>query len=415
MKAAAPEAAAAVPHRDLPHALVVALLALLLGLQPITTDLYLPALPALRADLGAAMSATQLTLSALIIVFGLAQLAWGPLADRYGRRACLIVGLSLYVAAAVASAWAPGIDALVVARALQGVGLAAAVVCARAMLRDLFEPHEGTRVMSQALSGLGVIALAAPIVGGLLASHWGWRAALLSTGVFAAVSLALLMLRMPETIRERNVHALAPGPLLARYGRIGTHPTFLAWALLTAGTYAGLYAFLAGSSFTFATSFGIRGSAFGPLLATSSLAYLFGTAACRRWLLRHGIRGAVMRGGLCTAAGSLALVLPAAFDLHGPVSLLAAQWLYSFGHGIHQPCGQAGMVGPFPREAGAAAALGGFVLSAAAFGMGLLLGVVVDGRVAPLACTVAACGAVTALLAFTLVQRHGDPASAAAR
>ena len=117
--------------RPSPLAIVV-VLALLLGLQPVTTDLYLPALPALTADFGASMGRAQLTLSALMLAFGISQLVMGPVADRFGRRPVLVGGLTLYAAASAGSVAAASIEALVGWRMLQGIGMAAAVVCARA-------------------------------------------------------------------------------------------------------------------------------------------------------------------------------------------------------------------------------------------------------------------------------------------
>jgi DHA1 family bicyclomycin/chloramphenicol resistance-like MFS transporter len=391
-------------------ALVVLALALLMGIQPVTTDLYLPALPALREGFGASMAAVQMTLSTLLVCFGLGQLVCGPLADQFGRRPVLLAGLALYVGAALMCAWAPSIGLLIAARGLQGVGMAAAVVCARAMVRDLYEPYQGTHVMSKALTGLGFIAISSPVLGGLLAAAFGWRAALLATGVFAAAALALIALRVPETARQLNPHATRPGPLLATFVRIARHPTFLAWTLLTSATYGGLLAFLAGSSFTYMSSFGLSRSGYGLAVASSSAAYVLGTYQCRRWLLAHGIRGAVRRGGLITLTGGVLYAMPALAEAHSLWSLLAAQGLYAFGHGIHQPCGQAGVVGPFAREAGSASALSGFVLSSAAFAMGTWLGVSIDGSVRPFALTIAAMALLTTVVALTLVQRHGEAA-----
>ena len=108
-----------------------------------TTDIYLPALPMLTRDLAAPMSAAQLTMSALILAFGVAQLFWGPVADRVGRRPVLIAGLLLYTAASIGSVLAGSIGWLMLWRVLQGATMAAAVVCARAIVRDLYEPHRG--------------------------------------------------------------------------------------------------------------------------------------------------------------------------------------------------------------------------------------------------------------------------------
>jgi DHA1 family bicyclomycin/chloramphenicol resistance-like MFS transporter len=158
-------------------ALVAVALALFLGLQPVTTDLYLPGLPALSAEFGGAVGLAQLTLSGLILAFGFGQLLLGPVSDRFGRRPVLLAGLGLYVLGSISSAHATSMDMLIFGRVLQGIGLAASVVCGRAMVRDLYDPLRGTLVMSRAQSGLGLFALGSPILGGVLAATLGWRAA----------------------------------------------------------------------------------------------------------------------------------------------------------------------------------------------------------------------------------------------
>jgi DHA1 family bicyclomycin/chloramphenicol resistance-like MFS transporter len=393
------------------QAVIVVALALLLGIQPVATDLYLPALPQLRDDLAASMAAAQLTMAVLMASFGLAQLVWGPVADRIGRRPVLLVGLSLYVAASVASALVPSIEALIVARALQGIAIAAAVICARAMVRDLFEPYRGMHVMSQALSGLGVIALASPALGGVVAAAFGWRAALLAIALYGAATLAWIGWRVGETAARLNPLATRPRPLFATYARIAGDPTFRAWTLLSTCTYAGLYAFLAGSSFVYIDGLGVSRPAYGLLVSTSSLAYIAGTFACRHWLLRHGARGAVRRGAALTLAGGALYAAPALAEAHTLLTLSLAQACYAFGHGIHQPCAQVGVVAPFPANAGAASALSGFVLALGAFAMGAWLGEAIDTRIDPYALTIAALALATAAAAWTLVQRHGEPLS----
>ena len=268
---------------------------MLLGIQPITTDLYLPALPGLAAELGSPMTRTQLTLSALLFAFGFSQLFLGPIADRFGRRPVLLGGLVLYVVASLGAALAPGIDALVLWRAVQGVGMGAAVVCARAMVRDLYVPTDGARVMSKALSGLGLIALASPLIGGAIASWLGWRTALLATGIFGAATLALVALRLPETARALDPHALRIAPMFANWWRIARHPSFVAWSLLVTCTYAGLLAFLASSSFVFIEVLGTSRMAAGMFIAGCS------TLLHRRHLPVPAM-AAVPRAGRCGEA-----------------------------------------------------------------------------------------------------------------
>ena len=382
-------------------------LALLLGLQPVTTDVYLPALPALTRELGASMGAAQLTMSALILAFGVAQLVWGPVADHIGRRPVLLAGLALYTAASIGGMLAPSIGLLIVWRALQGACLAAAVVCARAMVRDLYEPAQGAQVMALGMSGLGLIAIAGPVVGGVAAAFGGWRAALAVVAAVGAATLVLVAGWLPETAPRKNPQATRIGPLLRTWSRIARHPTFVAWTLLITCTYGGLFTLLAGSSFIYIEVLGLSPGSYGLALATGSVSYLVGTLVCRRWIVHHGLAGAVWRGGFFTLAGGVSMLALALAGVNAVWAVLLPQCLFAFGHGIHQPCGQAGSVGPFPHSAGAAAALAGFALALTAFFVGRWLGGALDGSVLPLAQGMAFWSVLTAGTAWTLVQRAG--------
>ena len=167
-------AALASPAAHVPVWVAVVALSLLTGLQPLTTDLYLPALPLMKRELALSASQAQWTLSVLILAFGFGQLLWGPVADRVGRRPVLRWALGLYVLASVMTALAANGLLMILARAAQGVFLSAAVVCGRAMIRDLYHPEEGARMMARGMSGLGILALAGPVLGGLAASWSGW-------------------------------------------------------------------------------------------------------------------------------------------------------------------------------------------------------------------------------------------------
>ena len=217
----------------MPPGLTVLLLSALLGLQPITTDLYLPALPALTEGFGAPMAQAQLTLTALLLAFGLSQLIWGPLSDRFGRRPVLLLGLAAYVLASIASTLSPSITLLIVWRTVQGAAMGASVMCARAIVRDLYTPVQGARVMSKGLSGLGVIACLSAPLGGLLSDLLSWRFALLALAVFGALCLALVALRFTETVPQKNPRALQPQTLVHTWLGIVRNPTFLAFTALT--------------------------------------------------------------------------------------------------------------------------------------------------------------------------------------
>jgi len=392
---------------SMPPGVIVLLLSLLLGLQPVTTDLYLPALPVLTAQLSAPMAQAQLTLTALLLAFGSSQLVWGPLSDKYGRRPILLTGMAAYVLASIASSLAPSMAWLIVWRTVQGAAMGAGVMCARAIVRDLYSPTQGARVMSKGLSGLGVIACLSAPTGGLLTEALNWRFALLALGVFAAATLAVVALRFEETVQHKNPQALQFATLAATWRMILRNPTFRAFSALTVASYSGLFTFLAASSFVFTGVLGLSKTQYGLVMFVNSLAYIGGTFICRHWLPRFGVRRAVgMAGGLSLTGGMLMAIL----TLSGWISvwtIMLPQLIFMVGHGIHQPCGQSGAVGPFPNAAGAASAVNGFLMMLSAFAMGAWLGGHMDGTVLPLTLGVWFWSALIALSAWTLVQKHG--------
>ncbi len=406
---AAPAGAVAVPP-SMSAGLIVLILSMLLGIQPVTTDLYLPALPALTEGFAAPMSQAQLTLSALLLAFGISQLIWGPLSDRFGRRPILLWGLAAYTLASIGSTLAPSMALLIVWRIVQGAAMGAVVMCARAIVRDLYHPVEGARIMSKGLSGLGVLACISAPLGGLLSEFWGWRVALMALAVFGACTLALVALRFEETLRQKNPQALHPATLFRTWIHILGNPTFLVFSALAAASYGGLFTFLATSSFVFIKVLGLSKTQYGLVMLSMCFCYLTGTIVCRRLLPRFGVRKSVaIAAGLSVAGGTLMGVFAWA-GLHNVWAIMLPYYLFMLGHGVHQPCGQSAAVGPFPHAAGAASAMNGFLMMVLAFGMGGWLGTHMDDTVLPLTNGVWFWSILIAATAWTVVQKYGEPA-----
>ena len=358
--------------------MTVLMLALLLGLQPVTTDLYLPALPALTQVFGASMVQAQLTLTALLLAFGTSQLVWGPLSDKWGRRPVLLGGIGVYVVSAIACALAPDIETLIAARTLQGVAMGACVMAARAIVRDLYEPVQGAKIMSQALSGLGLIACTCVPVGGFLTDLLGWRWALSSLILFAAFTGALIYFYFDESLQQRNPHALQVNSLWAAVKHIVRNPTFQAYSALSTASFAGLFTFLATSSFVFTQSMGLSKTVYGLLMVSMSLSYIVGTFICRWLLLRVSVQMCVLMASFVSLFAGVLMMLVA---YAGPGQSWFGAWavmvpvnFFLLAHGVHQPCGQSGCIAPFPEMAGTASALNGFSMMLVAFGMGTWIG-----------------------------------------
>ena len=388
-------------------ALIVLVLALLLGLQPITTDVYLPALPDLTRELGASMAQGQLTLTALLLTFGISQLIWGPLSDRFGRRPVLLAGMAAYVLASLGSALATSIDLLIVWRMVQGAAMGAAVMCARAIVRDLYAPAQGANVMSKALSGLGVIACLSAPIGGVLTAVFGWHAALLAVSGFGTLCLALIALRFRETHHRRNPQALKTAHLARTWWLIVRNPTFLAFSALTITSYCALVTFLVTSSFVFLQVLEFSPTQYGWVMLTNAFVYLAGTFLCRRLLPRFGVRRSVAIAGALSLTGGCSMGLLALAGVHTAWAVIVPISFLMLAHGIHNPCAQSGAVGPFPHAAGAASALNGFLAMSSAFATGQWLGAHMDGTAMPLIVGMGVWSVLIALTAWTVVARYG--------
>lgn len=389
--------------------LIIVLLSLLLGMQPMATDLYLPALPAIKLEFGAALSQVQLTLSAMLLAFGMSQLFWGPLSDRFGRRPILLWGIATFTLAGLGCVMSNSMQELIVWRALQGAAMGAVVMCARAIVRDLYTPETGAGVMSKALTGLGLLACGSAPLGGLLTNLFSWHAAMMLIVGYGTVALALVAWKFEETVQRKNPQALQARVLVNTWWHILKHPTFVAFTCVSVGTYGGLFTFLASSSFVFMDVLGLTRWHYSGLLFSMSFTYILGTVVCRRLLLRFGVQKTVAIAALLTLLGGGLMALNAWLGWQSVLSLMGPFYLYILAHGIHQPCGQSGAVGPFPRAAGAASALGGFLMMVAAFATGLWLGTAKDGSALPMAQSIAFWSVITALSAWVLVQRRGGP------
>jgi len=348
------------------------LLPLLLAAQPVATDSYLPALPQIARELGSASA----SLTAFVLAFGFAQLACGPLSDRFGRRPVLLTGLAVYALASLGGIFAHSMAMLVACRVLQGFAMAAILVCARAAVRDLYPAHEGPHVMARGLTGLGMVALFAPVLGAFTVQQFGWRWVLGGMAVYALVLWALCLRHFDETLRQP-----AAGEPPAPHGSVRevfASASFRAWASVAASTYGGIFAFLLLSPMVYIGYLGLSPVMYGWIPAGGSLVYIFSTTMCRRLLRRRGAVRTVQLGATLSLAGPLIQALGCWLAPLSVWPLLLGHAVYCLGHGIHQPCGQAGAVGDLPHLAGRAVSWSGFGMMVVGFVVGQTAAAFVD-------------------------------------
>ncbi|MFZ6721653.1 MFS transporter [Undibacterium sp. Ji49W] len=402
-------------------------LVLLLGLHPVASYLYLPALPLLKVQLGISDAEAQMTLSILVISFGFGQIIWGPVADRLGRRWVLLFGLGMLLLASLFVTFTSELGVLLVGRVFQGLGIAAAGVCARAIVRDCFQPVDGIRILSLSFSWLGLISLTGPLLGASLIYVGGFRAALGTLIVCSALALVFIAIRLPETApapatmetddtddaddaehAEKASIADILKQCMHQFRQILQHPLFLSYAALTAFSYSGHYFFLSLSPFVFTDLYGLDALDLGYLFSLSSLVHLAGTFACRKWLAEHGIRTTLKIAGLITLIGGIAIVMLNQMGWQSIWAILLPQSLFLFAHAIHQSCGQSAVSAPFSKLAATASSLCGFLITAVAIVLGEILKATLPAGREGMVEGIGICALLTTAVAWTWVQRYGD-------
>ena len=398
----------AAPESSDPTASVILFVIGFMAMQPIATDVYLASLPAIGEAFEAGASGAQLTLSMFFAGFALSQLIVGPLADRFGRRPIAIAGCTLYVGASLAGAFAPSLAVLLAARLVQAIGTCCVVICARAIVRDCHGPEQAAQVMSRALAWMALAPITGPLLGGLLEETFGWRANLIAIAAAGAVMLWFALRNLAETNRHRNPQATAPRELASTYALILRSRIFLTYTFFATGTFCALYSFISGSPFVAIRVLGIAPREFGLLFGGVVIGFIVGAALGRRGLPRWGIAGTIRRGAILQASGGVTLLILALLDVQTVWSLMGPMFIVLLGHGLVQPSSQMGAIGPFPRQAGAAAALGGFLMYTVAVPLGLALGASFNDTMLPLAVAVATstCATLAGALLLPAMQRE---------
>jgi DHA1 family bicyclomycin/chloramphenicol resistance-like MFS transporter len=377
---------------------MTALLAALTAIGPLSTDMYLPSLPDIAQRLNATTAQAQLTVSSYLFGFAIGQILYGPLADRHGRKPVLIGAIVLYCAATLTCALSTSIEMLVAARAAQALGGAGGIVLARAIVRDLYSGTRAGRELSVIGAVMALAPVLAPVVGGLLQTGFGWRSVfftLVGCGLgFAAIVWPL----MPETLAVRAAEPVSPAAMLRSYRVVAGNTAYRAYLGMGSASFAGLFAWISGSSFVLQSLYGLTPFAFGLAFAVGSVGYMTGTSLAARLVMRHGIDRTLGIGCAIMAAAGLTMLLVVALSLDSATSIVLAVAVYLAGFGMVLPQSIAGAMNPFPERAGAASSLLGFSQQILSALVGMAVGMLLGQNAWPLAAAVAAMGCICLLI-----------------
>ncbi|MBU0725534.1 MAG: multidrug effflux MFS transporter [Alphaproteobacteria bacterium] len=386
--------------------LVAALLTICVSLGPISTDMYLASLPAMTQVFQTDVGSVQLTLSVFLVGFAIAQLAYGPLSDRFGRRPVMLGGIALYAAASVACALALTIETLILARLLQAIGACCGPVLGRAVVRDVYGPERAATVLAYMASAMALVPAAAPILGSVLHVWFGWQANFWVLTGFGVMTLLGIYFLLDETNAWRDPQALRIGALISNYGRLLRDPVYIGYVLTIAFSYSTIFAFISGSSFVMIQVLGVPEAYFGFCFAAVVLGYMAGSFTAGRLGSRFGIQRLILAGGILAATCGLTMALLGLLGIAHVATVLVPFALVMAGLGLIFPNAQAGAIGPYPKMAGTASALLGFLQMGLAALVGIGVGHWHDGTVVPMTVTIGLTTSLALASYLLLVRRR---------
>ncbi|HNQ05333.1 MAG TPA: Bcr/CflA family multidrug efflux MFS transporter [Thiobacillaceae bacterium] len=394
------------PGHNRNFTLWVVILGSLTAIGPLSIDMYLPAFPGMEAELGVDPGAVELTLAVFFIGTACGQLFWGPLSDRFGRRPPLYVAMAVFGTASLGCALAESVQALAFWRLLQALGGSAGMVISRAMVRDCCAAREAARVFSLLILVMGLAPILAPLLGGWVSVHLGWRAIFTTLALFALVCLLAVRFGLQESHDIRHEPPLNLARILRDYGGLFGNRAFLGYTLSGGFAMAGMFAYIAGSAFVFIQLGGVSQVDFGWFFGANALGFVLASQVNAR-ILKHFAPTRLLRHALwAPALAGLALAVFTALGQFSLAVILAGIFVYVSSLGFIAPNASACALATHGQQAGAASAL----MGALQFGLATLTGMGIsllhDGTARPLAFFLAVCGLLALATHRLLVHPH---------
>ncbi len=328
------------------------------AVPPLSIDMGLPGIPAIEADFADAAGRGPLTLSLFLVGFAISPLICGPLADRFGRRLTLLVGLMMFILAASACALAPSFHILLAFRLVQGLAAGACAVTPFAIVRDVFEGPVARNRLSQVSAVLGIAPMVAPVLGGWVMVVSTWRAIYGAQAICGVILLVVTFFSLTETLPITRRRSVSPVQMIFSYRSVLSDRSFRGFALVYALGFACLFAYISGSPSVLMGGLGLSGQAFGLLFALTSCGVLIGSIVSARLSSRHVPSHRLMVVGLSMMSLSAiaALGLAMTGDVH-TYTLMPLIWVVVFCFGLTGPTANHEAMHNLPHVAGAASGM----------------------------------------------------------
>jgi len=365
----------------------LAFIAFLLALSvsgPLSINFYLALLPEMADSLATSAATIQQTVSVYLIGFACAQLIVGPLSDRFGRRPILIICYTLFGLASLVCALAHDANVLSIGRFIQSLGGCAGVLISRAIARDVFSPKEMGQVMSYMITGFSMAPLIAPAIGGFVGIAFGWRSLF---WILAGIGFSLMLwtyFTFQETNKALNPKATQLKQIIRNYASLLSNKHFLCYFLVVSTSVAGVLTYTSASSFVLIEVLGVPAQYYGLLFSITAFGMFLGSLISAKLSRQFGSESASWYGCLLLLTGGIMLAILPLLGIVSIFTLVGSMFIYALGNGVVMPSAMTLAIMPFPKKAGAAAALIGCSQSALGALCGYIASLLYDKTAIPM-------------------------------
>ena len=377
----------------------ILILGALSAFGPLAIDFYLPGFPAMATAFATDETQIQLTLAVYFLGLSIGQLIYGPIADRFGRRIPLLVGVGLFTVASLACALAPSLEWLIAARFVQALGGCAGMVLSRAIVSDKCDSVGAAKVFSQLMLVRGLAPILAPMLGGLLVNLYGWQSIFIVLTAFSALAALAVALGLPESLPD-NVPRQPLSGALRQYGRLLKDREFLGHALTGGIAMAGMFAYIAGSPFVFIKLYDVPAEHYGWLFGSNAAGFILVAQINARLLANRGPAFLLARTIWIYLAAGVVLLGVSALHTQQLWPLLIPLFVCIASLGCIIPNASACAMSGQGARAGSASAMLGCLQFSVAAGAASLVGVLHNGTAMPMAMVITLCGVLAVVLAM---------------
>ncbi|TCC90404.1 Bcr/CflA family efflux MFS transporter [Pedobacter frigiditerrae] len=383
---------------------IILILGSLAALGPFSIDMYLPGFKAIAKDLNTDVPKVSLSLSSFFIGISAGQLLYGPLLDKFGRKKPLYFGLILYILSSLCCLFVTSIDQLIILRFIQAIGSCAAAVASIAMVRDLFTVEESPKVFASLLLVIALSPMLAPTAGGYLIAALGWQSVFVFLSLMAVLMLLTTIWLLPESYEPDPTYSLKPKPILTNFFVVLKEPSFYTYALVSAITFSGLFAYVSSSPVVFMDLYKVSETGYGWIFAILSV-FFIGFSQVNSLILKWFTSKKIVFWALILQCLVSILFLVAALNnllsLYVTIGFIA---LFLGCLGFINPNASALSLAPFTKNAGSASAL----MGALQMGLGALASAAISMFAADVMWPMPAVMTIAALLAliFLLIGRR---------